>query len=205
MIYELFSTIAILLLIAVSIVVVILLFLFVQKISDRVNKERQEAAGRAGEHKATEIISSVLREGDFLFTNVQISYDGKEAELDNVVINKHGVFIIEVKSYSGWLTGAEEDYEWKKHHVSRGGNVYTKIVKNPIKQVKRQVYILANYLDYYGVKVWVDGYAMILGASSPVASNMVLESVGQIDNVIHSTAKNGLSEGQVQKVCELLR
>lgn len=193
------------LLVAVSIAAVILLFFFVKKISDRVNKERQEAAGRAGEHKATEIISSVLREGDFLFTNVQISYDGKEAELDNVVVNKHGVFIIEVKSYSGWLTGAEEDYEWKKQHESRGGNIYTKIVKNPIKQVKRQVYILANYLDYYGVKVWVDGYAMILGASSPVASNMVLESVGQIDHVIHNTVKNGLNEEKIQKVCNLLR
>ena len=204
MIYELFSTIAILLLIAVSIAAVTLLFLFVQKISDRVNKERQEAAGRAGEHKATEIISSVLREGDFLFTNVQISYDGKEAELDNVVVNKHGVFIIEVKSYSGWLTGTEEDYEWKKQHESRGGNIYTKIVKNPIKQVKRQVYILANYLDYYGVKVWVDGYAMILGASSPVASSAILESVGQIDNVIHNTAKNELNKDKIQKVCNLL-
>ena len=204
MLYELFSIMAILLLVAVSIAAAILLFLFAQKISDRVNKERQEAAGRAGEHKATEIISSVLREGDFLFTNVQISYDGKETELDNVVVNKYGVFIIEVKSYSGWLTGAEEDYEWKKHHESRGGNFYTKIVKNPIKQVKRQGYILANYLDYYGVKVWVDGYAMILGASSPVASSAILESVGQIDNVIHNTAKNELNKDKIQKVCNLL-
>ncbi len=199
------STIGILLLIVLSIAMFILLIYFVKKTSYRVNREQQEAAGLVGEHRATKMISSVLHEEDYLFTNVSISYDGKETELDNVVVNKHGVFIIEVKSYSGWLTGSEEDYEWLKHHESSGGNIYTKIVKNPIKQVKRQVYILANYLDYYGVKVWVDGYAMILGASSPVESNMVLESVQQIDSVLHTTVKKGLSKEQVQKVCKLLK
>ena len=102
-------------------------------------------AGRRGEEAATDRIRSVLREGDFLFTNVSVSFEGKPAELDNVIVNSYGVFIIEVKYYSGWLSGAEEDYEWTKVHVSRGGNPYVKTVNNPIKQVRRETYILANY------------------------------------------------------------
>lgn len=69
----------------------------------------ERKAGRAGEEKAANIIGSILRENDRLFTNVQISYEGKPAELDNVIVNKYGVFIIEVKNYNGTLVGNEDD------------------------------------------------------------------------------------------------
>lgn len=79
---------------------------------------------------------------------MSIAYDGRPAELDCVVVNKNGVFVIEVKNYVGVLFGKENEYEWKKYKKTAAGNVYEKTVKNPIKQVKRQVYILAKYLEY---------------------------------------------------------
>ena len=54
----------------------------------------EKRAGRRGERIATEVIKGVLREGDYLFTNISVSYDGKRTELDDVVVNKYGVFII---------------------------------------------------------------------------------------------------------------
>lgn len=163
-----------------------------------------KAEGNRGERWAAEVISSVLREDDHLFTNVQISYDGKDTELDNVVVNKCGVFIIEVKSYWGRLYGGEDDYEWTKEKVSGGGYIYEKTVKNPIKQVKRQVYILAKYLEYYGASVWVEGNVIIRGAKSPVKSEIILNNTDDIDKAIHSRKKNGLNEKMVEKVCGLL-
>ena len=77
----------------------------------------EKRVGRQGERIATNIIKRVLREDDYLFTNVPVSYDGKNAELDNVVVNKYGVFIIEVKYYKGRLYGAEDDYEWQKYKL----------------------------------------------------------------------------------------
>ena len=68
----------------------------------------ERRAGRRGEMIATDIIKGVLRDGDYLLTNVSISYDGRPAELDNVVVNKYGVFIIEVKNYKGRLCGEED-------------------------------------------------------------------------------------------------
>ena len=75
----------------------------------------ERRAGHRGEIIATDSIKRVLREGDYLLTNVSISYDGRLAELDNVVVNKYGVFIIEVKNYKGRLYGEENDYTWKKY------------------------------------------------------------------------------------------
>ncbi len=71
-------------------------------------------AGRRGEEIAGEIIRRVLKEGDYLLTNVEITYDGRQAEMDCIVVNRFGVFIFEVKNYSGQLVGDEGDYEWQK-------------------------------------------------------------------------------------------
>ena len=164
----------------------------------------QRTAGKRGEFVATRYIQSVLLDDDALFTNVSISYDGRPAELDSVIVNKYGVFVIEVKNYSGHLSGSEDDYEWTKVHISSSGNPYYKTVKNPIKQVKREVYVLAKYLDYYGVSVWVSGYAMIIGASSPVNSEYILSSVEDIDRAIHTPQKRMLSRATVNSIKKLL-
>ena len=94
--------------------------------------------GIRGEVKASNAILSVMRDDDRLFTNVSINYDGRPAELDNVIVNKYGVFVIEVKNYAGAIYGNEDDFEWQKYKTTDAGNTYVKTVKNPIKQVKRQ-------------------------------------------------------------------
>ena len=162
-------------------------------------------AGRKGEEAATNIIRQVLHADDLLFTNVSISYDGKPTELDNVVVNSYGVFIIEVKNYVGRIVGNEDDYEWQKYKMTDAGNVYEKTVKNPIKQVKRQIYILAHYLEYYGPRVWVNGYAILLHGNCPVDSEYVLSSIEDIDRVIHTPGRTRLNKETISKIAELLQ
>lgn len=159
--------------------------------------------GRQGERTATNVIQQILRKDDYLFTNVPISYNGKNTELDNVIVNKYGVFIIEVKNYKGRLYGSEDDYEWQKYKDDRYGNTFVKNVKNPIKQVKRQTYILAKYLDYYGVKVWVEGYALLIQGNSPVDSKFILSSVYDIDSAIHTFGRNRLSIQTIESIKKL--
>lgn len=164
----------------------------------------QIIAGKLGEKKATEVIKKVLQEKDILLTNVNIQYEDRAAELDNVVINQHGVFIIEVKNYSGTLIGNEEDYEWTKLKSSRGGEVYQKQVRNPIKQVKRQIYILSKYLREYGIDVWIEGYVFLINNNSPIQSESVLESYGDISRAIHSKTVNSLSPKKILTIQNLL-
>lgn len=167
-------------------------------------KPPHEEAGRYGEHVITKRIQTVLKDDDLLFTNINIDYEGKATELDNLIVNKYGVFIIEAKNFSGTLYGEEDDYEWEKIHFSAAGEPYRKTVKNPIKQVKREVYILANYLRYYGVSAWVDGYAMIYGADSPVDSDYMLYTPADIDRAIHTPKKQRLNAKTVESIKNLL-
>ena len=90
-------------------------------------------AGRQGERRAANLLSEQMRSGDVLLSNVKIRTDGRRTELDHVIVNRYGVFLFEVKNYSGTLSGNEEDFAWEKTHVSRGGKAYVKSVKNPIR------------------------------------------------------------------------
>ena len=125
-------------------------------------------------------------------------------ELDNVVINPKGVFIIEVKNLSGQLEGKENDKEWVKVKTTAAGNTYEKTVKNPIAQVKRQIYILANYLEACGVKVWIEGYVLFVRGTSPVSSIYILDDASEIDGAIHPDKAPVLKRGKMKKIERLL-
>lgn len=164
----------------------------------------EERAGREGEYIATNIIREALRSEDILLTNVDISYDGREAELDNVIINKYGVFIIEVKNYAGTIYGNADDHTWIKCKTDPYGNSFTKSVRNPIKQVNRQVYLLAKYLRECGFNVWVEGYAFFVQGNSPVICKEVLSSLNGIDKALHTFGRNRLSVSDTESIRDIL-
>lgn len=164
----------------------------------------QKRAGIRGEWKAEEVIRSVMRDDDRLFRNVSVVFEGRPAELDNVIVNKYGVFIIEVKNYKGRLVGTENDYEWLKYKTTDAGNLYASAVKNPIRQVRRQAGVLAKYLRYYDVDVWVSGYAIMLRGNSPVDSEYVLTTVYDIERAIHTPARQMLNAQTVERILQLL-
>lgn len=164
----------------------------------------ERLAGRIGERFATNVIEEILNENDVLLTNVEITAEGKITELDNVIINPNGVFIIEVKNYYGELFGTEDDYEWIKNKITSTGNIYQQVVKNPIKQVKRQVYIMSRLLKEQGIDVWIEGYVFFVEMNSPVESPYVLVTQRDIDEVIHNGIENMLSQAEIREIETLL-
>lgn len=58
-------------------------------------------------------------------------------------------------------------------------------MKNPIKQVKRQVYILSKFLAARGFRIWIDGYVFFVRNNSPVTSEYVLHDEEEIESTIH--------------------
>lgn len=169
-----------------------------------VSMPEYKRVGIRGEKAAARAVESVLREGDRLFTNVIIEYNGEPAELDIVVVNRYGVFIIEVKNYIGYIVGGEDDYVWQKFKTTDAGNTYERTVKNPIRQVKREIYILAHFLEYYGSRVWVKGYVILLHDNSPVESNYLLDSIASIDRAIHTRDRTILNTDTIEKISKLL-
>lgn len=165
----------------------------------------EKRAGRIGERTARIIIQEILSEDDLLLTNVKLSADEKYTELDNLIINSRGLFIIEIKNYTGEMFGSEEDYEWVKIKTTAEGNIYQKTVKNPINQVKRQIYILSRLLKEHGIDgIWIEGYVFFVEMNSPVESPYVLRTQQDIDEAIHNGIDNGVSSEVKDQLRELL-
>lgn len=141
--------------------------------------ERQ--AGRLGEKFVTTVISEILRDGDTFLTNVNIMVDGMQAELDNVVLNDNGVFIIEAKNYAGQMFGDEDDPEW----IMSGPDMAQIPIVNPIFQVKRQILLTSKLIADNGIRARVRGFVFFVNMNSPVRSDLVLETRDDIDDAIH--------------------
>ena len=114
------------------------------------------SAGIKGEERT----SSILRElpkGYEVFSSVQLSTNEGMAELDHVIVGENGVFVVEVKNHNGTIQGRDEDHSWIQHKVGRKGGEYTKEMRNPVKQVRRQVHILSSYFKQNGINLWIEG------------------------------------------------
>lgn len=66
-----------------------------------------------------------------------VSNNGNTTQIDHIVINPRGVFVIETKNYSGEIHGSENQREWTQ--VLACGNVKNMLF-NPLKQNATHVY-----------------------------------------------------------------
>lgn len=188
--------------------VVLLAFIVYFIVSNNIPKIKRIIAGKKGEKIAKTIIKEALDKDDILLSNVVIKYEGKKCECDDVVINKNGVFVIEVKNYKGHLTGGVKDKMWKKTSFGKNGVNRTVFVKNPFKQVNRNVYILSNYLSNKGHGTLIKGYVIVLNNNQIVGNNLLKSSEDvsrEIHNLNNTKKSNYLTKSKQIDICRLLK
>lgn len=161
-------------------------------------------SGVKGEEKTSRILD-ILPSNYKILSNVQIEYDGKRSEIDNLIISKKGIIIVETKNYKGIINGNENDSEWIINKTSSKGNTYTNSIKNPIKQVKRQTYILYHILKENGVHCWIDGYVYMAGGQCRTDSDKVYTDERKlVQAIIDSGKENALDEDTINKLQQIL-
>ena len=190
--------------ITVIIFFIIILFIFLF-LSLSNGEDQKRIAGKEGELQAKKLLNHYLNENDLLLNNVNISIHGRNTELDYVVINNNGVFIFEVKNFSGKLVGNEDDQYWNKYKISRGNKEYIKEIRNPIKQLKREIYLLKEYLKYYGVDLWIESYVLFVNMNSPVESEYTVNDKNEIDDILHLRRNQVLTKNQIEKIMSILK
>ncbi|MCB8541415.1 MULTISPECIES: nuclease-related domain-containing protein [unclassified Faecalibacillus] len=183
--------------------VIILFIILLLSLSN--GEDQKRIAGKEGELQAKKILNHYLNENDLLLNNVNISIHGRNTELDYVVINNNGIFIFEVKNFSGKLVGNEDDQYWNKYKISRGNKEYIKEIRNPIKQLKREIYLLKEYLKYYGVDLWIEGYVLFVNMNSPVESEYTINDQSEIDDILHLRRNQALTKNQIEKIISILK
>lgn len=189
----------------VIIALIVLLFLATRLFRKKREQREIKSAGNKGEAYFNNMLKSILRNDDVLIRNVCLQVNGKEAEIDSLIINNNGIFIVEVKNYNGRLYGDIDDFEWTKEKVSPGGNVFYKQVKNPIKQIKRQTYILSQFLKENNIRIWISGYAYFINGNSPVDDESVINDIDELDRIIHTPGNKFYDDKLIHKVIKALK
>lgn len=161
----------------------------------------QKAAGKRGEIIFDNVLKDIIRPDDTILSNISITYNEQKTELDFVIINRCGIFVIEVKNYSGTMYGGVDDFKWEK--TKTNNNIYTKCVQNPVRQVKREVYILKDYLKSYGINVWISGYVYFVRKNSPITDKTILASNTDIDHAIHQCEPGHYQQLDMNKINQI--
>lgn len=83
---------------------------------------------------------------------------GKTAQIDHVVINQNGIFVIETKNYSGRIYGNESQMQWTQ--VLNYGKVKNQFY-SPVKQNQTHIYAIQKILNQnatiHSIVVFVKG------------------------------------------------
>lgn len=159
--------------------------------------------GIKGELKTQRILSGLP--GDYLvLPNISVEFEGKKCEIDNLVMSSKGLVIVETKSYKGKLEGAEDDNEWKYTKTSAKGNIYTSMIRNPLKQAKRQTYILSKALKQQGIHCWIDSYVYLIESNCLISSESIfLDERSLIHRIVSSGKEGGLMKEDIGKIRDL--
>ena len=91
--------------------------------------------GKAGEATVAMLLKRLSSEDYIVLNNIMLDVSGVEganintSQIDHVVVSKYGIFSIETKNYTGWITGYENSANWTQT-IYKTKNQFM----NPIKQ-----------------------------------------------------------------------
>lgn len=114
-------------------------------------------AGAKGEDYALKILKK-LPDSFTIFNQVDIPSEKSRTgvvEADLIISGPSTVFVIEVKHNNGEINCDEASSQWSVRKTGRGGTKYGKEMRNPVKQVKSQAWLLGEYLKSKKAKPWI--------------------------------------------------
>ncbi len=120
-----------------------LLFILVIFISVIIFLRTPMGKGWLGEFKVKIILGKNVAGQHYVLNNVKFRIDEfKTCQIDHIVINKNGVFVIETKNLSGIIYGEENAMEWMQNLGRQRYAIY-----NPVRQNRTHTYYVSNCID----------------------------------------------------------
>lgn len=153
-------------------------------------------AGKYGEYLLyMELKDCVSQETKFLFNAYIPKHANATTEVDMIMINKNGVFVFEVKNYSGWISGRNNSKQWCESF--KNGEQY--FFSNPIIQNQQHVNALQkiiNNVEYHPMVVFSDDAGLVnVDADTDV---IVMSEV--LNWISTQQSSNSLTEQQIDEI-----
>ena len=160
---------------------------------------RAKIKGIIGEKKLSSLLMFLDKEVYHIYNDLYIETSRGTSQIDHVVVSKFGIFVIETKTYQGWIYGGENSDYWTQNIY---GNKYQ--LRNPIHQNYGHIKAIKNILHEYPGLPYISIVAFSRQASLGVSSNTPVIYWNQILPVIYQFENRVLTERQVEMLASLL-
>lgn len=155
--------------------------------------------GALGEMRVAHILKKLPEESYTVINNLLIQNNGHTSQIDHIVISVYGTFVIETKTYKGWIYGGENSEYWTQNIY---GNKYQ--LRNPIHQNYGHIKALKNILHEYPDIPCISVIAFSRQASIGVSSDTPVLYWNQIVPFISQFKNEVLTESQVRIITSIL-
>ena len=102
-----------------------------------------------GEFSVSVVLGRNRKNKKYKINNFSFKIEDKTIQIDHLMINKNGVFVIETKNYRGRIYGDENSQTWTQ--VLNYGKSKHKLY-SPIKQNKSHIFYLSKLLKDFDVE-----------------------------------------------------
>lgn len=100
--------------------------------------------GALGEGYLAKLLSSLPKDKYYVLNNIMLKTDRGTTQIDHIVVSVYGIFVIETKTYKGWIMGNGRDEYWTQNIYGRKNRF-----KNPILQNYGHVKALEGLLSEF--------------------------------------------------------
>ena len=99
--------------------------------------------GARGERRLAERLRRGLPPSYRILNDVYLPLrDGMTTQIDHIVVSPQGIFVIEIKTFSGWIFGDKDSQQWMQVRYQKKSPF-----QNPLRQNFRHICALAENLD----------------------------------------------------------
>lgn len=163
-------------------------------ISRQLNKPNVK--GALGEKYVERAIGNTIEGVQYILNNSIFESERATLQIDHIVINQHGVFVIETKNYSGMIYGQVDEEKWTQVWVNNPTN---NVFYNPIMQNDAHAKYIVKILGDVPVKSLV---VFVRGNISNIKSENVINLPKLKEKL--ETGENVLSVEQMKSIYHTL-
>lgn len=155
--------------------------------------------GIRGEYKVRRKIGKTEEGVKYVLNDVLFDTENKSCQIDHIVINQNGVFVIETKNYGGRIYGTDTQLEWTQ--VLQYGKVKNKLY-NPVKQNQTHIYELKKII---GKDIPIKSLIVFVQNNTEYIKSENVYPLRRIDKIINQPISDiTLSTDEMKKINNMI-
>ncbi len=190
---------------ALVVIVAAALFYVLIKVQTAARRHRIEGYGRESEQRIDALLKKSFTEAAVM-TGVYLPYlrsgNGKHAEIDHLIINRQGIFVIEVKSHNGYIRCPDEKMWWQTYNDKKIS------FYNPMRQNQTHTKIVSEILKSEGqYNVPVHSVVVFTSRRATFSHryNNLVNSDTLVSYIRKTGKKNAITASQVNRVRSIIK